>query len=177
MNPNVFDVLCRFRLNPIAFVADIQKAFLQIELKKEDSEAIRFLWQYKEPPAEPTMMSFKVLPFGLTYSPALLRIVVLKLFENNAHEFTDAVEARSKQLFVDDALLTEPNLECANRMPSQLITLFGIAKMVVHKMNTNNDAFKAVLKEKRVLDESVSLLDTLRNSTKALGLRWDTKSD
>jgi len=69
MNPNVFDFLCRFRLNPIVFIADIKKTFLKIKLKSEDNEVIRFLWQFEEPPTAPKMLSFaglKVLPFGLT---------------------------------------------------------------------------------------------------------------
>ena len=87
------------------------------------------------------------------------------------------VDALLKQLFVDDALLTAPDFDNAKQMLNQLVELFSLAKMMVHKMNTNNPKFKLYLKERGLLDETVSLLDTLRHVTKALGLRWDTDKD
>ena len=124
MNPSVFDVLCRFRLNPIAFVADIQKAFLQIELKKEDSKAIRFLWQYKEPHAEPTMMSFKVLPFGLTCSLALLRIVrsakairkQCARIHRRGRSAVQTIARRRRSTYSTEHRMCEPHAESALRL-------------------------------------------------------------
>lgn len=40
----IFDILERFRIYPIAFIADIEKAFLMISLSPEDREFLRFLW-------------------------------------------------------------------------------------------------------------------------------------
>jgi hypothetical protein len=44
LNPDLLSVLLRFRLHKIAWIADIEKAFLNIALQPEDAEAIRFLW-------------------------------------------------------------------------------------------------------------------------------------
>ena len=44
LNPELLAVLLWFRLNKVDWTADIAKAFLQIELADEDSQAIRFLW-------------------------------------------------------------------------------------------------------------------------------------
>lgn len=42
--PEVYDVLLRFRSKKFAFASDIKKAFLQIVIKEEDRDALRFLW-------------------------------------------------------------------------------------------------------------------------------------
>lgn len=42
-NRDLLAVLLRFRLNRVAWIADVEKAFLQVQLMPEDSEAIRFL--------------------------------------------------------------------------------------------------------------------------------------
>ena len=43
--PNLVEILIRFRRWPIAITADIQKAFLQIAVKRQDRDAHRFLWE------------------------------------------------------------------------------------------------------------------------------------
>ena len=42
--PHLIDVLLRFRCHQYALTADIEKAFLQIEIREEDRDKLRFLW-------------------------------------------------------------------------------------------------------------------------------------
>ena len=44
MIANLVGILLRFRMNPIAFIADIQKAYLQMLLNPNDRDVTRFLW-------------------------------------------------------------------------------------------------------------------------------------
>ncbi|GFS45902.1 integrase catalytic domain-containing protein [Trichonephila inaurata madagascariensis] len=42
--PEIFDILLRFRLNALAFTADMKQAFLQIMLNEEDRDVTKFLF-------------------------------------------------------------------------------------------------------------------------------------
>lgn len=44
LNPEILEVLLRFRLHKVAWTADITKAFLQIRLAEKDQEKLRFLF-------------------------------------------------------------------------------------------------------------------------------------
>jgi len=70
-------MLLRFRIHPIAIVADIEKAFLQIGLQKDQREVTRFLWvKDSENPfatKENTQeYRFKRIPLGVISSPFIL---------------------------------------------------------------------------------------------------------
>ena len=41
---SLFDVLVKFRVHPVALTADVEKAFLQIQIKPDDPDMLRFLW-------------------------------------------------------------------------------------------------------------------------------------
>jgi hypothetical protein len=44
LNPNILDIILKFRIHRIVFVEDIEKAFLQIFVDGEDRIFLRLLW-------------------------------------------------------------------------------------------------------------------------------------
>lgn len=44
LKPLLFDILVRFRQKRIALIADIEKAFFNVEVDKIDRDCLRFLW-------------------------------------------------------------------------------------------------------------------------------------
>ena len=76
--PHLFDVLVRFRWNPVAISADIEKAFLMVGMHPNDRDMLRFLW-----PEDPERLNSKIrhlrfcrLVFGLRPSPAILNATI-----------------------------------------------------------------------------------------------------
>ena len=73
-------LLCSFRLSPIAVLADLEKAFLQVRINEEDRDALLFLWfsNVATKSREIKIFRYTSLVFGLSCSPAVLE-TVLKL--------------------------------------------------------------------------------------------------
>lgn len=68
---DMLDMLIRFRVQPIALVAFIDKAFLMIAVKEEDRDALRFLWLDDVNLAEAKFAEYRFarIVFGVTSSP------------------------------------------------------------------------------------------------------------
>ena len=75
--PNMCNILLRFGVYPIAILADIEKAFLQIGVQEHDRDMTRFLW-YTDPTKPEkiegnlSIYRFCRVPFGIVCSPFLL---------------------------------------------------------------------------------------------------------
>ena len=72
--PRLFDILVKFRLNPVGLVADIEKAFLVVGVDEVDRDMLRFLWfkSIHDPKSEIVEYRFSRLVFGLRRHPPFL---------------------------------------------------------------------------------------------------------
>ena len=73
--PLLFDTLLRFCLHCIAITADIEKAFLQIQIKESDRDGLRFLWfdDICKPHSRVIQFTYCRLEFDLHPSPSILQ--------------------------------------------------------------------------------------------------------
>ena len=67
----ILDILLRFRLHNIAFVGDVEKAFLMVSVADSDRDVLRFLWikDVKGTQSEIVVMRFTRVVFGVSASP------------------------------------------------------------------------------------------------------------
>ena len=83
--PHLFDTVINFRGYPIGLVADIEKAFHQVQIAPEDRKMLKFLWFDDIARDHPTLKEyqFRRLPFGLTPSPAILSTIICHHLQRN----------------------------------------------------------------------------------------------
>ena len=84
--PQLFDTLVNFRWHKIGLKADIEKAFLMVEINKTDRDMLRFLW-LEDPDDlnfEIVHLRFTCLVFGLRPSPAILASTTHKCLKNSS---------------------------------------------------------------------------------------------
>jgi hypothetical protein len=108
--PEIFAILLRFRLYPVAIASDITQAFLQLALDERDRDLTRFFW-YKitrdnegryHTTDEVMTYRFTRLPFGLTCSPFLLSAAVREHADRHKVTFPTAAPLIDSNTFMDD---------------------------------------------------------------------------
>ena len=159
----------------IAMIADIEKAFLQVQLTQGDSHLVRFLW-IKNPDAPvPEIIAYrwKRLPFGLTCSPFILRAVMLKHLDLYEATYPNAVHLLRSQLYVDDALVGSETAQQAQEVMTQLVEIFAAANMKLTKWVSNeHHLFDPTLQPSRGYG-NLSLALIAEQSASVLGAKWD----
>ena len=141
--PEILGVLIRFRFFQYAFITDIEKAFLQIGVAECDRNFMRFLWYDGDvsnndwPKGKVISFRFCRVPFGFRASPYLLNQTVRSHLSQHKQSFPDTVEAISKNVYVDDIIVSA---DCANKL--QVISeetkkVFSLMSMSLHKCNSN----------------------------------------
>ena len=69
LQKDLFDVLIRFRRNPVALACDIKEMYLQVEIEERDRPYFRILWRDLDSSREPDVYEFSRVVFGKNSAP------------------------------------------------------------------------------------------------------------
>jgi hypothetical protein len=173
--PETLAILLRFRFNPVAFVGDIQQAFLQLRLDEKDRDLTRFFWyrvtrddegNYKTTD-EVICYRFTTLPFGLTSSPFLLSESLRELA--TMHDgFPTAAGLVDSSTFMDDFAAGAEDSNGVITIYYQLTALMRKISIPMGKWASNSEPLRNIW--------TVSGLEH-KYTTQVLGVSWDTVRD
>ena len=104
------NILLKFRLNRYACSSDIEKAFLNIHLNKNDRDYTRFLWPENPLDSNSPLLTyrFKVVLFGATCSPFLLNASIKLHLESEDSNLAKIIQ---KNLYIDNLIYTTNSKE------------------------------------------------------------------
>ncbi|XP_075550117.1 uncharacterized protein LOC142583513 [Dermacentor variabilis] len=142
LNPNLADILIRFRVHNVAIMSDIEKAFLQIELAESARDAVRFLWYQSTPgqgDALPPIKEYRMtrVPFGVTCSPFLLAATLSHHLKTVQEKFPRTAKILSDNLYVDDLVTGADSVEEAERIIRESQSILKAAGMNLRKWRSN----------------------------------------
>ena len=175
-------VLLRFRQQPIAVMADIQRMFYCFKVKREHRDYLRFLW-HRDNDIEKEITEFRmcVHVFGNSPSPAVATYGLRRTAEIAEGKFgNDVRKFVEKNFYVDDALtsLSSPE-EAISLLKRTQEALKSGGNLRLHKICSNSGkvllAFKKdeLAKDLRDLDFDHSNLPLQRS----LDVCWDLHTD
>lgn len=87
LQQDLFNVLVRFRRNPVGITCDIKEMYLQIEIEEKDRSNFRLLWRDLDPNREPNVFEFSRVVFGKNSAPMELQFVAQENAQRNQDHY------------------------------------------------------------------------------------------
>ena len=190
------DVLMRFRYHQIALAADIEKAFLMVQVAKADRDVLRFLWINDPTSEDPNIVvkRFNRVVFGVTSSPFLLNGTVRHHVSNYEVEDPQFVNDFLSSLYVDDFNGGKDSIPEAFQLYTRAKSRmkeggFNLRKWISNSEKLmqwiNQEEGVPIMEASMVSEEDKTYTQTqlgVNNSTiscerKILGLNWDIEKD
>ena len=162
----LFHILLRFREKRIALVADIEKAFLSVEVDALDRDCLRFLWvkDVQDKEIRPVEYRFCRVVFGVNCSPFLLNATLQYHLDSLESKDPEVVRKLKDSFYVDDLVSGEQTSDKAFLLYEQASE--GLAKggFRLRKWLSNS---KELLKRIEQSEERASEKDVLDDETYA----------
>lgn len=135
LNPNILDRLINFRLNKIVFIADIEKAFLQISLAEKDRDTLRFL-RFED---SVQVYRFNHVLFGVNAFPFPLTATIKKHVTNFHAKCPTTVKIMDKYLYVNDFIAGVDHLQDALEIYRNAFFIMAEIRMMLKKWSTDDN--------------------------------------
>lgn len=170
-------VLMRFRQHPVAVTADIAEMFMQVKIRREDRDALRYLWRGSQrgnrPPDVYRMTS---LIFGATSSPATAIFVKNTNAENYRRSHPEACDAIIRNHYVDDYLQSFATAEEAIRIASDVKNIQQKACYILRQWTSNRREVVEAIDPSSSQQNPIQLHDG-EKTERVLGLIWKPDTD
>ena len=180
LQPDLGQVLLRFRLHLIALVGDIAKMFCQTEVDPAHYRYQQYLWRNFDRMKEPERYVMTRVMFGITPSPFLAIGSVLHHVGKSSMKdrFPEACAAIAQDMYVDDYCGGGDSVESVKKLYHQMVELLQLGGWKMTKFASNSkDVLKEVPADDRLLDKMIEIQDPSDGFTKALGLGWHVGED
>ena len=166
---NLCGILMRFRLNVVAIIAGIEKAYLQLQLKKDDRDVTRFLWvkDMREPFSNNNIVQFRFcrVIWGMVSAAFLLAMTILYHLKKYDNEVSKNM---SDNMYVDNLIISVASEKKAISFYHQTKSIFSNASMNMCKWNCSSKKVMNKITDGDECDEEI---------TKLLGMIWFREID
>lgn len=173
VQPELFDILLRFREKPYVLIGDLSKMYRQIWVHPSQRKYLRLMWR-ANPESEPIKhYQFNTVTFGTACASFLATRAVKQLGIENEEKFPRASAIIQNSIYVDDLLAGFDTIEEGKKVRDHLRYIFASAGMKLCKMSANSPELLVGLPEKDIEAKP----DEENNIVKALGIDFELSSD
>ncbi|XP_072400464.1 uncharacterized protein [Diabrotica undecimpunctata] len=172
--PDLFDILCRFRQFKFVFIADIEKMYRQINVNPNQTFLQNILW--RDSPHEPLKcIELTSVTYGVTCSSFLATRCLKEIATLNTTKYPLGSDALLNQTYVDDILYGTNTLAELEAAEHELNSILNGHSITLHKWVSNSAEFSA--KYIRSSQSNYEITSNNLNTNKVLGLSWHPLDD
>jgi len=135
LNPEICELLIRFRLHRFGVVADIEKAFLQLLLSPCQKDLTRFFWVDDDDQVQ--LFRFNRVIFGAKGSPYLLAKSIRHHLQQQPYQLKDTCDILAANMYVDDIVVSLDSGEQCRTFFNETRLVMSDIKMNVRKWHSN----------------------------------------
>ena len=174
-------VLCRFRPENVAIVADVEAMYHQVHVNPNDTDALKFMWfpdgDLSKQPEEYQML---VHLFRGIWPSSCANYALRRTALDNSDKFdADIVRTVQRDFYVDDLIKSVKTSEDAIRMQQQLTRMLACGGFHLTKWNSNCrrvlDAIPLGERSKEL--RNIDIEDDALPAERTLGMEWDIEHD
>ena len=174
-------VLCRFRQESVAFMADIESMFYQVKVPTHQHDYLRFFW-WPDGDLNKDIQEYRMAVhiFGASSSPSITNFALKFAADKVEKRYSSLVADTIRyNFYVDDCLKSVPDVKCAIKLIDEISGACRDEGFHLTKFTSNNfKVIETIPQEERTSE--VQELDFEANSTpveRALGMQWNIMSD
>ncbi|XP_050298577.1 uncharacterized protein LOC126737642 [Anthonomus grandis grandis] len=174
VQPELFDILLRFRSFKFALTSDIEKMYRQVRVNPNQTYLQNILW--RDHPSQPMQcIELLTVTYGTNCAPYLATRTLNELAIIHKDDYPLASQAILSQCYVDDVLCGQDTYENLVELHRQLLELCKIGNFHLHKWCSNSNLFLSKTCDNG--SQESFTIETEEISNKVLGVGWNPDSD
>ena len=176
LQKDLFDVLIRFRRNPVVLARDIKEMYLQVEIEERDRPNFRILWRDLDSSREPDIYEFSRVVFGKNSAPMEAQFVAQENARRHQDKYPLAAETVLKSTYMGDSIDSVETVQEGIQLYIELDSLRGIAGLQTRKWILNSPEVVAAAPEADRASEW-QITKGQEPVVKILGISWNITED
>lgn len=176
LQQDIFNIMLRFRVNKIAFTADIEKMYLHVRLNENDQDLQRILLR-TEPngPIEDYVLT--TVTFGMNCSPFLAVAVIQHHAKQLIEKYPEACRVILEDSYMDDISSGCETLNEAIELQRNVTAILAEASFPLRKWVSNSNELMKCIPESDKEGAGTKTDHGYQKFVSTLGLRWLYESD
>jgi hypothetical protein len=173
VQPDLYDILCRFRSFKYVLTTDIEKMYRQIEINPNHRFLLNILWR-ENPTEKLKCIELSTVTYGTNSAPYLATRVVNEIATTNFSEFPLASSALLNQTYIDDILGGVDDYNDLEVLYNELNKLLNSHGFPLHKWCSNSQKMLEKISQPKIPECDMNFEDS---PNKVLGLKWNPITD
>ncbi|UYV73053.1 hypothetical protein LAZ67_10001676 [Cordylochernes scorpioides] len=173
---DLFHIILRFRIHPVAINADIAKMYRQIRISQEDSEFQRIVWR-NNPHDKIKDYRLETVTYGTSCAPFLATRIIKQLALDVQSKFPKASKIALTDFYVDDLVTGTFSVDEGKNLVQELYGLLSAGGFELRKWTSNvPDVLSLLPNHLKSTNTNIGFKES-KEFINVLGLQWQPRTD